>query len=115
MSKFIDTFILVRNDKEGKEFKVLLDLKNIPQGKDLLIENNPNNCSFDFPTGDADCRFVVDLSATSPCSGQTYEKEYTFSLGTPYNGNYDNAKCVVTVNDEDEDEIEILLKNAVPF
>ncbi len=111
MTEYIESFDLYKTDRVGKEFKVLLNLKNIPQGKDLLIENNQGSCSFSFPTGDANCRFVVDFSSTAPCTGQTTDKEYTFSLGTPYNGDYNNAKCTIIVDGEDENDV--LLKNAI--
>ncbi len=111
MAKYIDLFELVRTDKDGKAFKILLNLKNIPQGKDLSKKYDASNCSFYFSTGDALCDFVLD-TVTGKCNGQSYDKEYTFALATPYNGDYNNSVCKIVI-DGGEEEVK-MLKDAIP-
>jgi len=111
MVNYIKLFKLVRTDREGKEFKILLNLQNIPQGKDLSKKNDASSCSFYFSSGNAICNFVVD-TISGQCNGSSYDKEYTFTLATPYNGDYNNSECVVNIEGGNSD-IQ-LLRNANP-
>jgi len=111
LEKYIELFELVRTNRDGKAFKILLNLKNIPQGKDLSKKNDASNCSFYFSSGDAICNFVVD-TVTGRCSSQSYDKEYTFTLATSYNGDYNNSVCEINIEGGDSEGK--LLRNAIP-
>ena len=104
MVEYIELFELVRTDRVGKEFKILLNLKNIPQGKDLSKKNDASSCSFYFSSGDAICNFIVN-TVIGNCNGQSYDKEYTFILATPYNGDYNNSECVLNIEGGDSEVI----------
>jgi hypothetical protein len=101
---------LIKANQTGTEFKVLIDLNTIPYGMDLVRKDGIVNCHFNFPTGNAILEFEVQECSKKYCVGETTDKEYSFSLGSPYNGNYNTADCEVYIGDVQQTSI--LLKNA---
>ncbi|NOY49796.1 MAG: hypothetical protein GXO88_04415 [Chlorobi bacterium] len=89
---------LKRVDALGKVFAANINLQNIPSGKSLYREDGRHSCTFNIPTGNADLNFVIQPSTTNDCSGDQCDKQFSIELGSPYNGNYQNATCNIIVD-----------------
>ncbi len=94
----IKDLLLKKVDAAGKVFAVNINLQNVPLGKSLCREDGRRSCTFNIPTGNADLNFVIQPSATNDCKGSQFDKQYSVELGSPYNGNYQNATCNIIVD-----------------
>lgn len=96
--RYIKSLELKKDDSEGKIFTAFVDLQNIPAGNSLVRADGSPSCTFTFPTGNAILNFKVKPSATYTCAGSNSDKQFTIQLGSPYNGDYQNAVCEIVVD-----------------
>jgi hypothetical protein len=94
----IKSLLLKKVDALGKVFTANINLKNIPSGKSFLREDSSNSCTFNVPTGNAVLNFVIKPSAVNSCAGPQSDKQFVIELGSPYNGDYQNATCNIVVD-----------------